>query len=305
MSLKPGTKLGPHEILALIGAGGMGEVYKARDTRLDCIVAIKVLPSHLAAKAELRQRFEREARVISSLNHPHICTLYDIGRQETPRGPIDYLVMEFLDGETLAERLGKGPLPLEKALRYAIEIADALDKAHRQGVVHRDVKPGNAILTKPGAKLTDFGLAKLRDQGVGQGVAVSSELPTKEKPLTEKGAILGTFQYMAPEQLEAKEADARTDIFAFGSLLYEMLTGRKAFEGKSQASLITAIMSAEPRPVSEIQPIAPPALDRLCADRRQEKAPCDSALGARRPCHDRRTTRSGWAFSPGLRRRSA
>jgi serine/threonine protein kinase len=223
-------------------------------------VAVKVLPSHLSENAEIRKRFEREARLISSLNHPHICTLYDVGREETARGTIDYLVMEFLEGETLAERLKRGPLPLETALRHAIEIADALDKAHRAGVVHRDVKPGNAILANPGAKLTDFGLVK---PGVGQGVAVSSELPTKERPLTEKGAILGTFQYMAPEQLEGRDTDARTDIFAFGSLLYEMLTAKKAFEGKSQASLITAIMSSDPRPVSELQPMTPPALDRV------------------------------------------
>jgi serine/threonine-protein kinase len=259
MSLTPGTKLASYEIVSLLGAGGMGEVYKAKDTRLDRTVAIKVLPSHLSGDAELKRRFEREARAVSSLNHPHICTLHDIGEQDG----VEFLVMEYLEGGTLADRLKKGALPTDEALRYAIEIADALDKAHRQGVVHRDLKPGNIMLTKVGAKLLDFGLAKLKAPEPGQDNSVLSALPTKEKPLTEKGSILGTFQYMAPEQLESKEADTRTDIFAFGSVLYEMLTGLKAFEGKSQASLISAIMSSEPRPISEIQPTSPPPLDRL------------------------------------------
>src|SRR5258707_1137289 len=210
MGVKAGTRLGPYEILTSIGAGGMGEVYRARDTRLDRIVAIKVLPSHLADRSELRERFEREARTIASLNHPHICTLFDIGHQDGT----DYLVMEYMEGETLAQRLQKGPLPLGQTLQYAIEIADALDKAHRKGVTHRDLKPGNIMLTKSGAKLLDFGLAKLKQETTPANVTLS-KLPT-EDAVTAQGTILGTLQYMAPEQLEGKEADARTDIFAFG-----------------------------------------------------------------------------------------
>ncbi|MDA2930745.1 protein kinase [Acidobacteria bacterium AH-259-O06] len=255
MSLASGTRLGPYEIITLLGAGGMGEVYRARDTRLDRTVAIKVLPSHLSDNPGLRQRFEREARTISRLNHPHICTLYDIGHHQG----IDFLVMEYLEGKTLADRLAKGALPIDQALRYAVEIADALDKAHRQGVVHRDLKPGNIMLTETGAKLLDFGLAKLRPPPAA--AASLSALPTEEASLTAEGTILGTFQYMAPEQLEGKEADARTDIFAFGALLYEMATGRKAFEGKSQASLIAAILERHPPPISTLQPLTPPALD--------------------------------------------
>ena len=236
MPILPGKRLGPYEILSAIGAGGMGEVYRARDTRLDRIVAIKVLPAHLADRAELRERFEREAKAISSLNHPHICTLHDVGHQDG----IDYLVMEYVEGETLAARLAKGPLPLDQVLQYAIEIADALDKAHRKGVTHRDLKPGNIMLTKSGAKLLDFGLAKLREDAAP--ATPLSQLPTGKDPITAQGTILGTLQYMAPEQLEGKEADARTDIFAFGVVVYEMATGKKAFEGKSQASLIAAIL---------------------------------------------------------------
>ena len=234
----------------------MGEVYKAHDTRLDRTVAIKVLPEELSDNAELRERFEREARAISSLNHPHICTLYDVGREDG----VDFLVMEYLEGETLAERLQRGALPLEEALRYAIQIADALDNAHRHGVVHRDLKPGNIMLTEAGAILLDFGLARLR-QGYG-GQAPLSSVSTRVKPLTEKGAILGTFQYMAPEQLEGLEADTRTDVFAFGAVVYEMLTGKRAFEGESQASLIAAILEREPTPLSSLQPMTPPALER-------------------------------------------
>ena len=256
MSLTPGTKLGPYEILAPLGAGGMGEVYKTKDTRLDRTVAIKVLPAHVASHPEVRQRFEREARAVSSLNHPHICTLHDIGSENG----IDFMAMEHIEGDTLADRLKKGALPLDQALRYGIEIADALDKAHRQGVVHRDLKPGNIMLTKSGAKLLDFGLAKLQ-HGPQEGAPDLSSLATEAKSLTEKGAILGTFQYMAPEQLEGNEVDARTDIFAFGAVLYEMVTGRKAFEGKSQASLIGAIMNSEPQPMSELQPVSPRSLD--------------------------------------------
>jgi Tol biopolymer transport system component len=257
MTLKPGSRLGPYEILAPLGAGGMGEVYRARDTRLDRDVALKVLPAHLSASPELQRRLEREAKVVSQLSHPHICTLYDVGRV----GETDFLVMEYLEGETLAHRLAKGPLPLEQALRTASEIADALDKAHRQRVVHRDLKPGNIMLTKSGAKLLDFGLAKLREAGSGEGAGIESALPTQERPLTEEGKIVGTYPHMAPEQLEGEKADARTDIFAFGAVLYEMLTGQRAFEGKSRASLIVAIMSSEPRAISELQPMTPPTLD--------------------------------------------
>src|SRR5271163_2142090 len=242
--LTPGTKLGPYEIAAPLGAGGMGEVYRARDTRLNRTVAIKVLPVHLADRPDLRERFEREARSIASLNHPHICTLYDVGRE----GGTDYLVMEYLEGETLAARLAKGPLPLEQVLQYATEIADALDKAHRKGVTHRDLKPGNIMLTKSGTKLLDFGLAKLKQEMAPAANAQLSQLPTMNDALTAQGTIVGTLQYMAPEQLEGKEADARTDIFAFG--------------GKSQASLIAKILETDPPPISSLQPMTPPALDR-------------------------------------------
>ena len=268
MPLASGTKLGAYEIVALIGAGGMGEVYEGKDTRLDRSVAIKVLPEQLSHEPERRERFEREARAVSSLNHPHICTLYDVGEQDG----IVYIVMELIEGETLAARLQKGPLPLEEALRIGAQIADALDKAHRQGVVHRDVKPGNAMLTKTGVKLLDFGLAtRLRQpvrrslgEGGGFGEAgADSALPTVAKSLTAEGSIIGTFQYMAPEQLEGKDVDGRTDLFAFGAVLYEMLTGRKAFEGESQASLISAIMTSDPPPISKLQAMAPPALDHV------------------------------------------
>jgi Tol biopolymer transport system component len=252
MSLTAGTRLGPYEILSPLGAGGMGEVYRARDTRLNRTVAIKVLPANFADKPEVRQRFEREAQAVSSLNHPNICTLYDIGRQDG----VDYLVLELLEGETLADRLEKGPLPLDQALRIAMQIADALDRAHRQGVVHRDLKPGNIMLTKDGAKLLDFGLAKLRDQPAADDATVT-------KALTAQGTIMGTFQYMAPEQLEGKDADARTDIFAFGAVLYEMVTGRRAFAGKTQASVIASILAADPPPLSALQTASPPALDHL------------------------------------------
>jgi Tol biopolymer transport system component/predicted Ser/Thr protein kinase len=262
MTLNPGIRLGPYEIRALLGAGGMGEVYRAQDTRLDRAVALKVLPSHLAANPELRERFEREAKAISALSHPHICVLHDVGRQDG----IDFLVMEYLEGETLADRLKKGALSLEQVLRHAVEIAEALDRAHRQGIVHRDLKPGNVMLTKSGAKLLDFGLAKLRAPGAQPSVAPEqSSLPTRDTPLTAKGSIVGTFQYMAPEQLEGKEADARTDIFAFGAVLYEMATGKRAFTGKSHASLIGAILKDEPAPISSVQPLTPPALERVVA----------------------------------------
>jgi len=257
VALAPGTRLGPYEIVAPLGAGGMGEVYRARDTRLDRSVAVKVLPSHLTSDPERRARLEREAKAVSSLNHPHICTLYDVGHEQGT----DYLVMELVEGETLAERLKKGALPLDQTLRTAIEIADALDKAHREGVIHRDLKPGNVMLTKAGSKLMDFGLAK-RAMGAQTGENLSA-LPTEAPPLTGEGTLVGTMAYMAPEQLEGKEADARSDLWAFGCVLYEMATGRRAFEGKSQASLIGAIMGQEPPEITQLQPLTPPSLERL------------------------------------------
>ena len=257
MPIITGKRLGPYEILSAVGAGGMGEVYRARDTRLDRIVAIKILPDHLADRAELRDRFEREAKTISSLNHPHICTLYDVGHQDGT----DFLVMEYLEGETLAARLVKGLLPLDQVLKYAIEIADALDKAHRKGITHRDLKPGNIMLTKSGAKLLDFGLAKLK-QEVAPATPIS-QLPTMKSAITGEGTILGTLQYMAPEQVEAKEVDARTDIFAFGAVVYEMATGRKAFDGKTSASVMAKILEVDPPSMASLQPMTPSALDRV------------------------------------------
>ncbi|HEX5106914.1 MAG TPA: protein kinase [Vicinamibacterales bacterium] len=272
MALANGTRLGTFEILALVGAGGMGEVYRARDTRLDRTVAIKVLPQHWADDPEMKQRFEIEAQTIASLNHPHICTLHDIGRQPADDSGrhVDFLVMEYLEGETLAQRLERGALPLDEALRVAIAIADALDKAHRRGVTHRDLKPGNVFLVRgsgasdpPIAKLLDFGLAKASGP-VGTGSSSTpSKLATTPRQLTARGAILGTLQYMAPEQLEGHEADARTDIFAFGVILHEMVTGRKTFEGKSRVLLMSAIATAEPPPLSSAQPAASPALDHV------------------------------------------
>ena len=258
MALSIGMRLGPYEILSQVGAGGMGEVYRAKDTRLDRTVAIKVLPEHLSSNSELRQRFEREARAISNLSHAHICTLHDVGHQDG----IDYLVMEFIEGEPLADRIAKGALPTDQTLRYAIQIADALDIAHRAGIVHRDLKPDNIILTKAGAKLLDFGLAKLRG-GDSANPSTLTSLPTERHPITGEGAILGTFQYMAPEQLEGREADARTDIFAFGAVVYEMATGKRAFTGRSQASLIGAILHTDPPSMSSLQPLTPPALERV------------------------------------------
>jgi eukaryotic-like serine/threonine-protein kinase len=257
MALSPGNRLGPYEIVAAVGAGGMGEVYRARDTRLGRTVAVKVLPDHLSKDEGVRQRFEREAKTISSLSHPHICALYDVGNQDG----VEYLVMEFLEGETLTDRLARGPLSVEQVLRYGIEIASALEKAHRQGIVHRDLKPGNIMLTRSGVKLLDFGLAKVISPLSSKSSMTA--LPTVGPDLTQEGTILGTFQYMAPEQLEGKDADARTDIFAFGAVLYEMATGRKAFGGNSRASLIGAILRDEPAPISQVQPMTPAALDRL------------------------------------------
>src|SRR5262249_15658230 len=258
MTIAAVTRLGPYEILSPVGAGGMGEVYRARDTRLGREVAVKVLPPGMTGSDQARQRFEREARTISQLSHPNICAVFDVGRE----GGIEDLVMELLDGQTLGDRLAKGALPLEQSLRYGIQIADALEKAHRQGIVHRDLKPGNVMLTSSGAKVLDFGLAKAL--GPSSSVESLTALPT-ETPLTEAGMVLGTVQYMAPEQLEGKEADARTDIFALGLVLYEMTTGRKAFSGAARASLIGAILRDEPAPISRDQPLSPRSFDRVVA----------------------------------------
>jgi serine/threonine-protein kinase len=291
-----GTRLGNYEILDAVGTGGMGEVYRGRDTRLDRVVAIKVLAPWMAADLTARERFEREARTVSSLNHPNICVLYDVGR-DRPSGsddkPVDYLVMEYLDGETLGARMSRGRAgkTLEETLEIAIAIAAALDCAHRQGIVHRDLKPGNVMLLASGAvKLLDFGLARLVQtaaagdvkDGVGRGMVTLADLslPTVSSPLTVKGTILGTLQYMAPEQLEGKETDARADIFSFGGMLYEMLTGRRPFEGKSQASLIGAILDHQPPPVSTLQPLSPPLLDDIVS-RCLEKNPDDRWQTAR------------------------
>jgi Tol biopolymer transport system component len=255
MSLVSGTRLGPYEILTPLGAGGMGEVYRARDIRLERAVAIKILPAQFSADPVRKQRFEREAKTISSLNHPHICTLHDVGSQDG----VDYLVMECVEGETLAKRLEKGPLPLEQVLKYGAQIADALDKAHRSGVVHRDLKPGNIMLTPTGAKLLDFGLAK--PAAPLTSVATMTAAVTQSSPMTEQGAIVGTFQYMSPEQIEGKELDGRSDIFSLGAVLYEMLAGHRAFQGKSQLSVASAILEKEPAPISTIKPLTPPALD--------------------------------------------
>ena len=235
----------------------MGEVYRARDTRLGRDVAIKVLPQNLSANEEVRARFEREAKSVSSLNHPNICTLFDVGHENGT----DFLVMELIEGETLGARLQRGPLPTPELLKIGIEVADALDRAHRQGLVHRDLKPGNVMLTKSGAKLLDFGLARVT--GLSSTNSELSTSPTVTRALTTEGSIVGTFQYMSPEVLEGKEADARADLWALGAMLYEMTTGRRAFEGKSQASLIGSIMNSHPAAVSTITPMAPPALERV------------------------------------------
>ncbi len=261
MKLARGSRLGPYEVVAPIGAGGMGEVYRARDTRLDRSVAIKVLPAEMSENAQLRVRFEREARAISALSHPHICTLYDIGRENG----VDFLVMEYLEGETLSEKLHKGPLPLAQVLRFGIEIADALDKAHRKGIIHRDLKPSNIMVTKSGVKLLDFGLAKSTAGHSIWDVAKSkvSQQATAQKAITAEGTLVGTLEFMAPEQLQGGEPDARTDIFALGNVLYRMATGRKPFEGGSDASLIASILEHEPPPITSYQPLTPPSLDRL------------------------------------------
>ncbi|MGO8796405.1 MAG: protein kinase domain-containing protein [Candidatus Sulfotelmatobacter sp.] len=269
MPLTAGTKLGPYEIQSPLGAGGMGEVYRARDTRLDRTVAVKVLASHLSSSPELKQRMEREARAISSLNHPFICQLYDIGSQDGA----DFLVMEFLEGETLAERLRKGPLPMAEVFKIGIAVAEALAVAHRSGIVHRDLKPGNIMLTQAGAKLMDFGLAKplgMQASGMGSGsappsftAAATMSGPTPLSPLTTAGSIVGTIQYMSPEQIEGKEADARSDIFAFGAVLYEMVAGKRPFAGKSQISLASSILESEPEKISAVKPQTPPAFEHV------------------------------------------
>ena len=268
MPLAAGTKLGPYEIQSAVGSGGMGEVYRARDTRLDRAVAIKVLPTHLSANPDLKARFEREAKAISGLQHPNICVLYDVGSQ----AETDYLVMEYLEGETLYARIARKPLSQEESLKIATEIADALERAHRSGIVHRDLKPGNVMLSKSGAKLMDFGLAKplslsgglkSGSQNVSSMAAMAATVAEMASPVTVAGTLVGTVQYMSPEQIQGKEADARSDIFAFGAMLYEMLSGKRAFQGKSQLSLASAILEADPEPVSNLQPLTPPALEQI------------------------------------------
>jgi Tol biopolymer transport system component len=264
MTLATGTRLGPYEVLSPLGAGGMGEVYKAKDARIERTVALKVLPEEFFENRESIARFEREARILASLNHPNIAHLYSFeeipGSTGLPERHL--LVMELADGQTLAERLSDGPLLPDQLLKVSIEIAAALDAAHHAGVIHRDLKPGNVMLTKSGVKLLDFGLAKTAVVPVKSSSATS--LPTEmPRAITQQGTILGTFQYMAPEQLEGRDADARSDIFSFGAVLYEMATGRKAFEGKSQAALISSILKDDPAPLSAVAPMTPPALDRV------------------------------------------
>ena len=255
MPISPGTKLGPYVILSPLGSGGMGEVYRARDTRLDRAVAIKILPTHLSADPARKQRFEREAKTISGLNHPNICTLHDVGSLDG----LDYLVMECVEGESLASRLEKGPLPTDQVLKIGSELADALDRAHRNGIVHRDLKPANIMLTKAGSKLLDFGLAK--PTAPQATLATLTSAAPQHNPVTQEGTIVGTFQYMSPEQIEGKELDARSDIFSLGTVLYEALTGKRAFDGKSQLSVASAILEKEPEPITTIIPLTPPALD--------------------------------------------
>ncbi len=285
MALTTGTKLGPYEIVGTVGAGGMGEVYRARDTRLDRSVAVKVLAGHLSSSPELKQRMEREARTISSLNHPHICRLYDIGSQNG----VDFLVMEFLEGETLAEKLRKGPLALPEIYKIGIAVAEALAAAHKSGIVHRDLKPGNIMLTESGAKLMDFGLAKplaMQASSARSGsappsftAAATMSGPSPLTPLTTAGSVIGTIQYMSPEQIEGKEADARSDIFALGAVLYEMVTGKRPFSGKSQISLASAILESDPEPVSKLKPQTPAAFNHVVKTCLQ-KNPDDRYLAA-------------------------
>jgi len=291
MGLTPGTKIGPYEIQSPLGAGGMGEVYRARDARLGRDVAVKVLPSRLCSDPDLKARFEREAKVISALSHPHICHLYDIGSQDGT----DYLVMELLEGESLADRLKKGPVPLKQALQYGVEIAEALEVAHTHGIVHRDLKPGNVMLTKSGAKLLDFGLAKPAPSVTASS---SGSMATMSKPLTVEGTILGTLQYMAPEQVQGHDADARSDLFSLGAVLYEMITGKRAFAGKSQISVMSAILEKEPEPVSAVQPLAPLALDHVI-QRALAKNPDDRWQTARDLMQELKWSGDGGALSIG------
>jgi serine/threonine protein kinase/Tol biopolymer transport system component len=279
MALTSGTKLGPYEIQSPLGAGGMGEVYRAVDTRLDRTVAIKVLPAHLSSDPDLKQRLEREAKTISSLQHVNICTLYDIGTQ----GDTDFLVMEYLEGQTLADRLQKGPLPVDQLLKIATEIALALEKAHQRGIIHRDLKPANIMLTQAGAKLMDFGLAKPKLPNASQALGTFTpstptmnlaSLTSAASPLTQKGSIVGTFQYMAPEVLQGADSDARSDVFSLGCVLYEMVTGRRAFEGKTQLSVMSAILEKDPEPLANVQPTSPAALDytvRSCLEKNPDE----------------------------------
>src|SRR5687768_10593908 len=252
MSLVPGMRLGPYEIISLLGAGGMGQVFRARDTRLGRDVAVKILPAPYAGDPEWRRRLEREARAVSSLSHPNVCPLFDVGNHNG----VDYLVMEYLEGETLATRLQRGALPTEQVLRYGAEIASALAAAHRRGVVHRDLKPGNVMITRGGARLLDFGLAKPALPLAGVEVTASA-------PITAHGSIVGTYPYMSPEQVEGRDVDPRSDIFALGALLYEMATGSRAFDGQTSASLIAAILERDPPPIAARQPFAPAALDDI------------------------------------------
>jgi serine/threonine protein kinase len=271
LTLEPGKTLSHYRLLGKIGEGGMGMVYKAHDERLGRDVALKVLPAGAVAGDEARRRFRQEALALSRSSHPNIATIYDFDTENTAQGPIDFLVMEHLEGETLGNRLARGPLPIEQAVRTAIEIAGALDRAHQQGVIHRDLKPGNIMLTKSGAKVLDFGLAKLRGAAVPTATSTHSALPTAAQgPLTADGAILGTLQYMAPEQLEGGEADARSDLFALGSILFEMITGQRAFDGKSQATVIAAILEREPAALSAVQPATPAALETAVRHKKWE-----------------------------------
>ena len=277
MAVTAGTRFGPYEVQSQLGAGGMGEVYRAKDTRLDRIVAIKILAAHLSSSPELKQRMEREARAISALNHPSICHLYDIGSQDGT----DFLVMEFLEGETLADRLRKSAMALPGILKTGIAVCEALEAAHRNGIVHRDLKPGNIMLTPSGAKLMDFGLAKplavaaasSRAGSAPSFTAVATAIGSSPiSPLTSAGTVVGTIQYMSPEQIEGKEADARSDIFALGSVLYEMASGKRPFEGKSQISLASAILEKDPEPISAVKPMTPPALDYTGPDLSAEES---------------------------------